>query len=144
IHTYSNLRWIGQGMQLYANENKGKYPPNLAMVAEREAVPLDVFGDPRSVTLPPRGETTPLETVAWVADRSDFIYLGAGKTVTTPATAVLAYENPNRVNGDIAILWGDGHVSSITRSSAAQLIGFPDAPPSDPPPAPFVTPAPDA
>src|SRR5205823_968105 len=95
------------------------------------------FANPRTSTAAdlPRGELNSFEQAAWVANRNDYIYLVAGKRYRdiTPTT-VLAYENPNREYGDIGIVWGDAHVSMMRRSDAAALLGFPDQPPSDPPP----------
>ncbi|HTL30329.1 MAG TPA: SdrD B-like domain-containing protein [Tepidisphaeraceae bacterium] len=144
VHSASNLRAISQSMQIYANENKGKFPPNLLALVDTQDVSADYFGSPRTSTVLPRGEISQVELRGWVAARNDYIYLGAGKTTSTPATVVVAYENPNRVNGDINILWADGHVTGNTRTEASQIIGFPDAPPSDPPPTFPTRPAGDA
>jgi hypothetical protein len=133
VISQSHLRSIGQGMAIYATENKAAYPANLKTLVDYD-LRIDEFANPRTSTMPPRGELTTLEEKSWVTSRNDYIYLGAGKKTSAPANTVLAYENPDRQNGDISILWGDLHVSSMTRSSAAALIGFPDAPPSDAPP----------
>jgi hypothetical protein len=132
----ANLYSIGQGMFLYAAENKGKFPPNLATLRSTQDLPERVAANPRTSTLVPRGELTDLEAAAWIAGRSDYIYLGAGKKASGAPDAVLAYENPNREYGDIGILWGDGHASLLDRASAAALLDFSNVPPSDPPPPP--------
>ncbi len=132
----SNLANIGSFMEFYANENKGKFPPDFPTLLTTQGAPDYLFANPRTSTQLPRGERSDLESVAWIAARQDYIYLGAGKKASGPADAVLAYENPNRENGDIGILYGDGHAGTLDRASAAALIGFAKTPPSDPPPTP--------
>ena len=139
----SHLRQLGQSLLLYASQHKANYAPNFAAVVSTQQIEPNVFANPRTGTLLPRAALSSAEQLAWVDARRDYIYRGAGlKASTISSTAVLAYENPDREFGDIDILWGDGHVSTMARSDAAALIGFPDAPPSDPPPpAPSVAPA---
>ncbi len=143
VISQSQLASIGRSLFLYADSFKGHFPSDFAAVEAFGASTHTLYANPRTSTLLPRGELTRVERVGWVASRNDYIYLGAGKrTPDMTANTPLAYENPNRETGDISILWGDGHVSSMTRSAAAALIGFPDAPPSDPPPPwPTVPPA---
>src|SRR4029079_11680939 len=75
----AHLRYIGQGMLFYSNENKGKYPPNLRAMQYSIEVPHDVFGDPRTSTMLPRGQLSLVEQLAWGgAGRNDYIYRGAG------------------------------------------------------------------
>jgi hypothetical protein len=133
----AHLRTIGQGIMFYATENRGDLPRDLPTVRATQEIVETHFGNPRTSTRLPRGEISDLEGVAWVRARNDYIYLGGGLRARDLTDGmVLAYENPDRQFGDIAVLWGDMHVSSMSRASAAALIGFPNAPPSDPPPAP--------
>jgi hypothetical protein len=107
-------------------------------------LPYQTFGNPRTSTALPRGELTPLEQVAWVAGRRDYLYLGAGRRSGRMGPEdPLAYENPDRVAGDIFVLFGDAHVEVLGRAQAAALLGFPPGEPSDPPPPRPTPPAPD-
>ena len=136
VRSASNLRQIGQAIFLYANDHKGRIPPDLETLVEYELEPY-VFAGPRTGTLLPRGETTELEQRAWARLREDFIYVSDHPNPRRlDADDIIAYENPDRVHGPINVLFGDGHVELLERAVAAERIGFPDAPPSDPPPLP--------
>jgi prepilin-type processing-associated H-X9-DG protein len=121
----ANLRQIGQLILLYANEHQGAYPPDLATLARQEELAPEVYicpsGD-KSVPADVRGMAR--EQVAqWIAKNSDYVYLGAGKSVNSPADDVLVYERPedHRFDG-INVLFGDGHVSFVKIETAKQII----------------------
>jgi prepilin-type processing-associated H-X9-DG protein len=79
----------------------------------------------RTNTSLPRGELADVERVAWVAARNDLIYIYYPRLNSTfDENKPWAYENPNRVTEGINVLFGDGHVSYLTRSAAAALLGF--------------------
>jgi hypothetical protein len=75
------------------------------------------------------------EGLAWVATLNDYVYLGKGKSENrmTPQT-ILAYENPDRVTGDIDVLYGDMHVGTLTRTQLSQALGVPVGDPTHAPP----------
>ena len=75
----ANLRYIGQNMLLYANENKGKFPPDLPTLRQTIFLDEKSVANPRTSTPLPRGETTDLEEAAWIASRKDYIYLARGR-----------------------------------------------------------------
>lgn len=136
VRSATHLRMLGQLVMLYANDNKGRYPADWASLAG-DYLAHPYFANPRSDTLLPRGELSGVEQRAW-AERSaatlrDYIYTGAGIHSGSPETEVLGYENPNRVWGDVHVLFNDGHVERLSRTEAAALIGFPDVPPTDAP-----------
>lgn len=133
-----NLQQIGLGIMLYANaqtRNGNALPPDLPTLFSSVEFRPDVFAGPRTTTLVPRGEMSGAEQTAWVRTLTDYIYLGAGKSITRlgPNDPV-AYDNPDRVSGDIDVLFGDGHVGGLTRDAAAKLIGFTPADPTQAPP----------
>jgi prepilin-type processing-associated H-X9-DG protein len=105
VKSASNLRQMGQGMLLYANENKGKYPPDAAtlrkymaeLLSEQEVT--QVFDSP--LGRGPGGE--------------DYVYLyfdGLDNRVS--AEVIVAYDAAalNRPDGrdGTNVLFGDGHV----------------------------------
>jgi hypothetical protein len=127
----THLRLLGLSLMHYSNSNKGRYPAELAELAGDTQVEL--FANPRAGTLVPRGEMSPVEQYTWASTLDDYVYVGAGKHSGLPAEVVIAYENPDRVWGDVHVLFNDGHVGRLSRVDAAALIGFPDAPPTNAP-----------
>lgn len=135
-----NLFRIGYAMMMYANNqtrNGSAFPSDLVTMFESGGLRPDFMASPRTTTLIPRGEMSAAEQAAWVSTLNDYIYLGAGKHATTvsPSTP-LVYDNPDRVAGDINVLFGDGYVGELTRDAAAKLIGFVPAAPTHAPPPP--------
>src|SRR5207237_80983 len=108
----SNLRQIGQGLLLYANENKGRYPERIGEIL-KEDVSWQVFICPDAT-----GDSPPAEIVnkpdkldqlgAWVTLHSTYIYV-KGLNANSPADRVLAYEKPeNHSQEGINVLFNDG------------------------------------
>jgi prepilin-type processing-associated H-X9-DG protein len=126
IETDSRLVRIGQGMYLYANEHRGKYPSDLASLVLGGYLEHRTLASTRGPTAlaMPRGELSRLEQAAWVESLRDFIYVGAGLTVTAGSTIWAAYENPDRVPGDtLGVLYADGHVADVPRSEVLARYG---------------------
>lgn len=124
VHSASNLRQIGTGMMLYANENRGKYPPTLGELIKTEDMVPEVFHNPRGGNdEPPLPANATAEDIAkYVDEHSDYIYLGAGKNNSSPAEDILAYENPEGLEDGINILYGDGHVEFLAMPDAMREI----------------------
>lgn len=131
----AQLKSIGYTMLLYSNDNKGRYPADLATLTYHQFNGFlhPAVADPRTDTVLPRGLLSPIEMASWAAQSNDFIYLGAGKKSNEPADSVLAYENPQRVEGHINVLLGDGHTETWDRAIAAERLGFSPDEPIDPP-----------
>ena len=139
MRSVSNLRQVGQGLIMYADDHKGWLPPAVTDVA-RYGLPDYTFASPRTSTAMPRGELSPIEGSAWIRHLEDYVFLHLGERMLRLGREdVLGYENPDRVNGPITVLFADGHVEFVERAAAAALIGFPDAPPTNPPEPPEAT-----
>ena len=121
VKSASNLRQIGQAAMMYANENKGNFPPDLKTIYKQVDLTPSVFINPRSDTAPPP-PGTPDEMAAWVQEHGDYVWIGKGKNASSPADTVLAYEkledNPEGVN----VLFADGHVEFLMIPHAQELI----------------------
>ena len=131
VRSASNLRQVGMGILMYANSNRGKYPPDLHTLVRQGYLTHVAFANPRVPTLLPRGEVSQLESAAWVRDSNDYVYRGAGLTYTAPAMTVVAYDNPVTAPGEsLNVLYADGHVGLRPRSEIVALYGGPAASPA--------------
>lgn len=120
IKSGSNLRWIGQAMRQAAIDDvrSGRYPADLETLFLNSDLPMEAFISPRTDTQLPEMMAQAREVQAqWVAQNSDFIYLGgAGMTDAAPSTIPVAYEDPEKV-GDfegVNVLYADGSVRFVT------------------------------
>ena len=143
VKSQSNLRQMGMAILMYSNENKGKYPPDLATLVRTQDITLDAFANPRIPTPLPRGVASRIEDAAWVAWQDDYVYVGAALRYSSPAGEIVAYENLARTPSDeINVLFVDGHVGVMSRADLVARYGGPTtAPPAAPrpldvPPAP--------
>ncbi len=107
----SNLRQIGKAIQLYANDNGGRYPdslPVLLVTVDLSAHPLVC---PASDDEPATG-TNKEEILKQLTKpgHTSYVYLGKGMTTSTPDDAVVAYEPLQNHDGDGGnVLYADGH-----------------------------------
>jgi prepilin-type processing-associated H-X9-DG protein len=128
----SNLRQIGQGMLLYANDHGGSYPPDLGSLITAEQLSVETLVCPSSEdSVPPDVlNGTPEQRAAWANQHSSYEYLGTGMANDQRQDQVLAYEKPgNHGSVGMNLLFGDGHVewmlmpqaqAEIARSKAVQ------------------------
>jgi hypothetical protein len=133
----ANARQLVYAAQFWGDSHRGKFPDRLAdALADVGMLWYDAVASPRTSTRLPRGETLAFpELLAWVSDRNDYVYIGAGSTYRDAPDKVVLYENPDRVEGPIVVGFLDGHVSVLPRDQAAALIGFDaNAASADPPP----------
>ncbi len=121
----SNLRQIGEGILLYANDHQGQYPDSFGTILLNEDIRPDVFVCPDSADEPATGATT--QTTAanlTTGGHLSYIYLGSGmNSATVPANAVVAYEPlSNHGNSRMNVLMGDGTVDFLKPSAAASVL----------------------
>ncbi len=119
----SNLKQIGLAMQLYANENKGLYPPRLEDLLLTQDMTAELFTCPTTNDTPAPG-TTPQQQAANLSKggHSSFIYLGNGKNSNTNAKVVLAYEPlSNHNNQGMNVLFADGYVEFLVGPMAKEV-----------------------
>ncbi len=122
----SNLRAIGQSILLYANENKGHYPPALDLLISTQDVGTSVFICPSSNDDKAQGATSELRVQDFrtTPGRCSYIYIGAAFTQGTATAAhVIAYEPlANHSKGGMNVLYGDGHVDWLSAADARYLL----------------------
>jgi prepilin-type processing-associated H-X9-DG protein len=115
----SNLRQIGQGMLIYANNHQGGYPDHIESLLAEGDVGSESLVSPFSSDTAARGPTTQA-MIAQLRSGGHFsyVYLGKGQTTSVSAEALLAYgpviaEGVAPYAGGRNVLFGDGHVEFI-------------------------------
>jgi prepilin-type processing-associated H-X9-DG protein len=114
IQCTSNLRTIGRALQVYAENNDGRYPDSLRALAA--SLPEDLSSE---VMICPASE--------WRSHMPmSYIYLGAGLTVPVAPDRIIAYESLANHDGDgMNILFGDGRVEFFAADDAVRLLDAP-------------------
>jgi prepilin-type processing-associated H-X9-DG protein len=122
IKCASNMRQIGQAIQLYANENKGSYPADLGTLMHDEDIAMDAFLCPSSNVSPPGNDVrTPDQMAQWVNEHSPYVYGGKGLKTDAPADRIVLYENLSDHDTDGGnFLYGDGHVEFLGKQAYTQ------------------------
>jgi hypothetical protein len=111
----SNLRQIGQGIELYASDHQGRYPDDIQELIVKADINPEVLICPASDHEKAIGNT--IEEVAANArkvEHHSYIYLGKGLIHPAPADMVIAYERDgNHLNDGMNVLFGDFHCEWI-------------------------------
>ena len=120
----SNLRQIGQALQMYAINEHGRLPDDLLTLLSTQDLSPAVFVCWDTSDVPASGKTAE-EIGADFAKpgHCSYVYLGKGLTESQlDADTVLAYEPlANHGNSGMNVLFGDGHVEWIQRPLAQGL-----------------------
>lgn len=132
----SHLKTLGQGLLLYSNENRGKYPPDFATLV---AYMMDMETPARTYFCPDAQKVTPPadfakrtleERARWIAEHSDYVYV-PGKTSASPGGDVVMYEKrglhkaTQGLSGGqpgLTVLHGDGSVEFLPDDQAAKVL----------------------
>jgi prepilin-type processing-associated H-X9-DG protein len=124
VKSLSNLRQIGLGCLMYADQNKGKLPPDLGSLLKEDLTPAVFISPLGRQQIPPEVATmTPDQQAAWINEHSDYVYLGKGKASPLPADQPLAYEKFENGQGrGVGVLFADGHVEFMNMPQAQQLL----------------------
>lgn len=124
----SNLRQIGQGIQLYANEHRGEFPDTFERLLLNGDVDAAVFVCPTSPHDRAPGADLPTQA-ANLSKGGHLSYVYVGKGLTTAGvgqraiTTVVAHEPlSNHSNNGMNVLFADGHVEFIVGNRAKQMI----------------------
>ena len=127
VKCVSNIRQIGQGLQMYANEHGGVFPPSLDFVLSPQYLESDVFVCPSSNHEPAAGPTTQAVVANFRAAahlHCSYVYAGASLTnATATPKHVLAYEHATNHNRDgMNVLYGDGTVGWLDAKQAGHVL----------------------
>ena len=135
IKCASNLRQIGQALQIYANDHHGEFPPDFDTLIRTEDLTAAVFNCPESndqpAIIPPTGPTT---QPVFAPGNCSYVYLKPAKKVDAIGVDdVLAYESLTNHHGTgINVLYGDGHVDWLPKADAIKLLAHPTTQPAKP------------
>lgn len=125
VQCASNLRQIGQGIFLFANDNAGKFPSQLGQLITGADINPEVLVCPDSNDMKATGANTQQILADFAKPgHCSYVYLGAGLTSKTVlADTVVAYENLADHGGDgMNVLFGDGHVDWFNKNGATYLL----------------------
>jgi len=119
----ANLKQIGLAMQLYANENRGNYPPRPEDLLLTQDITSEVFICPSTNDTKAPGATPQQEAANLSAGgHHSYIYLGKGKNATAGYNVVLVYEAPTNHKNGFNVLFGDGHVEYLNGAIAQKVM----------------------
>ena len=136
IKCAANLRTIGQGLLMYAQDHGGKYPDDFGTVLRDADITSEVFVCPSSNDERATGHT-PAEIAAHLSEpgHCSYLYFGKGLTHPAPPRRVLAVERPGHHDaGGLNVLFGDGSVEWVQGEAADALLlelGFERVEPGD-------------
>ena len=120
----SNMKQIGLGAIMYANDKGGLFPPDLETIVEVEDVSPSVLMCPMDSHDVPTGSTTRAILSAMRTKKLvSYIYVGKGLTLKASDDTVVLYE-PLSDHGDegMNVLFVDGHVEFLDASEAGVVL----------------------
>jgi RNA polymerase sigma factor (sigma-70 family) len=107
-----NLKQIGLALELYANDNRGKYPDNFGTLLLLVSLPPNSFVSRGSHDTPATGPTRRVMAANLTAGgHCSYSYLAGKLTEDLPPNAVLAYEDPTIWPDGAYVLYADGSVA---------------------------------
>ncbi|HEY7115324.1 MAG TPA: H-X9-DG-CTERM domain-containing protein [Tepidisphaeraceae bacterium] len=122
----SNLRTIGQGVLLYANDNQGRFPPTLDELMLTQDLTFEVLICPSTDEDKAQGPTTQaaLQQMHAQPGHCSYIYIGGGLTQATATPQhVIAYEPlTNHSGAGMNVLFGDGHAEFLPAAKANYVL----------------------
>jgi prepilin-type processing-associated H-X9-DG protein len=120
----SNLRQIGQGIMLYANDHRGTWPDSLDELILSADLNPECFVCPSSRDSAAPGATAREQAAnLYKPGHISFIYLGKGLKEPVHPNRVVAYEAMgNHDASGINVLFGDGHVEWFSEPQAKKIL----------------------
>jgi prepilin-type processing-associated H-X9-DG protein len=132
IKCAANMRQIGQAIQIYANTNKGAFPPNLDALLTNGSLSGAEFACPSDSIAPQTGMTT-----LTPGTNLSYVYVGQGKNYAAASNVVILYEPmTNHANDGMNMLFADTHVEWFPRVQAQKMIAEVEAGQNPPPSGP--------
>jgi prepilin-type processing-associated H-X9-DG protein len=125
VQCASNLKQIGIGVMLYANDHRGRFPPDLGTLVTDADLGWEAFVCPSSAGAAPPGDVrnNPQQLNAWANEHAHYVYRGANLHPGVDANTVLAHDlRHNHEEEGINILFADGRVEWFNLNAAMELI----------------------
>jgi prepilin-type processing-associated H-X9-DG protein len=126
VKCMSNLRMIGQGISLYAMDNKGRFPPDLDALMFTQDLTFEVLVCPSTNDTKAVGPTTQAALQAMHAEpgHCSYIYVGGSLTSQTATPQhVMAYEPMSNNRGaGMNVLFGDGSVQFLNQRESTYVL----------------------
>jgi prepilin-type processing-associated H-X9-DG protein len=130
IKCASNMRQIGQAIQIYANENKGQMPPDLDTLVANADVTSEIFVCPASQDeRAPTGGKLTTGHLSYV-----YVYTPGTQWQVNTDRVVLYEPMTNHGKEGTNILYADGHVDWIPRTQAERMLNAVQSGQNPPPP----------
>ena len=109
VHCASNLRQIGQAIQLYTPDNQGLFPPDLQTIARTQQIGLECFVCPSSKDSR-ANDIKELNTPS----RCSYVYVDSGFSVHSRPDCIVTLEDPANHNLEGGnVLFADYHVEFL-------------------------------
>lgn len=120
----SNLRQVGQALELHARERGGKLPETLAELLLTQDITREVFCCPSSDDEKAPGETPQQQAAAMARGRHcSYVYYGRGRTLPLPPGTPLAAEPLiNHDGAGLNVLFASGEVKWLAPHEAERLL----------------------
>jgi prepilin-type processing-associated H-X9-DG protein len=119
----TNLRTIGMGVQMYANENKGRFPDDFAALVLTQDITSECFVCLGTNDTRAEGPTTQaVATNLTAGGHLSYVYTGKGMSLSSPRSAVVAYEPPSNHGDGMNVLFADGMVRWLSPKHALKLL----------------------
>jgi prepilin-type processing-associated H-X9-DG protein len=118
-----NLRMVGQAVQMYANENKGVFPPDSAALLLTQDLTAREFVCDATDDAPAEGESVQEKAANLTAAKGhlSYVYVGKGLTLKSPPGAVVAYEPLSNHGDGMNVLLADGRVQWLDAKLGQKL-----------------------
>jgi hypothetical protein len=123
VHCNKQMRAIGQALFLYANENRGAYPPDLDRLIVTQDITPAIFICASSDDSPDAAPR-PANVDDWAplsAGHCSYVYLGRGRAVSTAGRDFVLMYEPVTHHKMAHLLFGDGRTEFIPEPKAQRV-----------------------